>query len=122
MIIAESNSEKYSTQITTENASLIADVVDTATNTFQPHELLCAGLASYLDITVRMILEHKNIVYDNVIVKVDINTESETKTQFIYNIEITGDISEPVKKRVIEIARNCPVRKTLSKKIEFIDD
>ncbi len=120
MITAKSNSEKYSTYVTTRNAKLIADVTETAIDAFNPHDLLCAGLAACLDITIRMILEHKNIIYDEVIVNVDINTDNDINTQFIYNINIIGDIPAAVKKRVIEIAQKCPVKKTLSRQIEFI--
>ena len=119
MIIAKSDSKKYSTKIISKKAQLNADVADNASNAFQPHELLCAGLAACLDITVRMILEHKNIVYDEVIVKVDIDTTDADKTKFCYNIDILGDVPAVTKKRVIEIAQNCPVKKTLSKQIEF---
>lgn len=119
MIIAKSNSEKYSTKIISEKAQLNADVADNASNAFQPHELLCAGLAACLDITVRMILERKNIIYDEVIVKVDIDTDDPDKTKFSYNIDILGDVPVAIKKRVIEIAQKCPVKKTLSKQIEF---
>lgn len=66
-----------------------------------------------------MILDRKNIQYENVIVKVDLDRNDENKTKFLYNIDIIGNISNEEKQHIINIVRNCPVRKTLSKEIKF---
>lgn len=66
-----------------------------------------------------MVLDRKNIEYEKVIVKIDLDRSYENKTRFLYNIDIIGNISEDLKQQIIDIASNCPVRKTLSKEIEF---
>ncbi|AAK80202.1 putative redox protein [Clostridium acetobutylicum] len=122
MIISESEKENYYTKIFSSNAVIFSDVTKEKGGngeSFGPHDLLCASLASCLNITIRMILEHKNIKYDNVIVKVDLDKSDDTKVKFLYNVDILGDISYEIKHRVIDIAKKCPVRRTLSKEIEF---
>jgi putative redox protein len=122
MIISDSKKENYCTELYNESTAIFSDVTEEKGGKgqhFGPHDLLCAGFASCLNITTRMVLEHKKIKYEKVIVKVDIDESDETKTKFIYDIDITGDISDETKQSIINIVKNCPVRKTLSKKIEF---
>ncbi len=122
MIISESGSEKYCTKISNGNTVIFSDVAEEKGGQgehFGPHELLCAGFASCLNITARMVLERKNIKYEKVIVKVDLDRDNENKTKFIYDIDIIGDISSEAKQLVINLVLNCPVRKTLSKEIVF---
>lgn len=122
MIISESKMENYCTEISNENTFIFSDVTEEKGGKgqcFRPHDLLCAGLASCLNITTRMILDRKNITYEKVIVKVDLDRSNENKTKFLYNIDIMGNISNEEKEIIIKMVRNCPVRKTLSKEIEF---
>ena len=122
MIISESKKENYCTEISNENSFIFSDVTEEKGGKGQylrPHDLLCAAFASCLNITTRMILDRKNIKYEKVIVKVDLDRSDENKTKFIYDIDIIGDISNETKQLIIKMVRNCPVRKTLSKEIEF---
>lgn len=41
------------------------------------------------------------------------------KTRFLYDIDIIGNIPDDIKQQIIDITSKCPVRKTLSKEIEF---
>lgn len=68
-----------------------------------------------------MILKRENISYDKVVVKVDLDRSEEGKSKFVYDVDIVGDISEEVKKNIMKMLKNCPVRKTLSNEIEFIE-
>jgi putative redox protein len=81
--------------------------------------LVCAGFASCLNITTRMVLDRKNIKYEKVIVKVDLDRSDENKTKFLYDVDIIGDISNETKQHIIKMVKNCPIKKTLSKEIEF---
>lgn len=122
MIISESKMENYCTEILNDNTIIFSDVTEEKGGKgqyFRPHDLLCAGLASCLNITTRMILDRKNIKYEKVIIKVDLDRSDENKTKFLYNIDIMGNISNEEKENIIKAVRNCPVRKTLSKEIEF---
>lgn len=123
MIISKSKEEKYCTEVSNENTFIISDVTKEKGGSgeyFRPHDLLCAGLASCLNITTRMVLERKNITYENVVVKVDLDRSDEEKTKFFYDIDIIGDISKETKELIINIVKNCPVKNTLTKEIEFV--
>lgn len=73
-----------------------------------------------MNIKTRIILDEKNIKYEKVTVKVDLDRSDENKTKFIYNVDIIGDVSPEIKKEINEELKKSPVRKTLSKEIEFI--
>jgi putative redox protein len=122
MVTAKSKTEKYLTEVTSQSAIIYSDTADKSAaggDNLSPHELLCAGIASCVNITARMVLEHKNVAYDSVVTKVKLDGSDENKTKFIYDVDIIGDIPEETKRRVKEIVRKSPVIKTLSKEIEF---
>jgi putative redox protein len=122
MVTAESKKENYLTAVSNQSAVIYCNTSNKSSGEISylnPHELLCAALASCLNITARMVLDHKNLAYTDVFTKVDIDRITESKTKFIYNIDILGDIPEDAKQRVKEIVKNSPVIKTLSKEIEF---
>lgn len=122
MIISESKKDKYCTEISNGDKTILSDVTEEKGGRgeyFRPHDLLCAGLASCLNITTRMILERKGIEYEKVVVKVDIDKSDEKKTKFLYNVDIIGDISDEIKQSILEMLKKSPVKKTLSKEIEF---
>lgn len=122
MIVSESKNENYCTEISNGNAFVFSDVTEKGGGTGQylaPHDLLCAGFASCLNITTRMVLDRKNIKYEKVIVKIDLDKSDENKTKFLYSVDILGDISDEAKQHILDIVKNCPVRKTLSRQIEF---
>lgn len=121
VIIAESSKDNYFTQLSNETTTINADVtIDKGGKGehFRPHDLICAGYASCLNINIRMILEQMSLKYDKVITKVDIDRE-EDRTTFLYYVEIMGDIDDATKKLVISKSLNCAVKETLSKTIEF---
>ena len=122
MISAEGGHEEYLTQLSNELASIQADTTESNGGSgkyFRPHDLLCAGFASCLNITVRMILKKMGLQYDRIMTKVDIDRSREDQTVFLYDVKIIGDIDTAVKEMVISQALNCPVKKTLSKNIAF---
>ncbi|MCL2336927.1 MAG: OsmC family protein [Firmicutes bacterium] len=122
MIIAESEEHKYCVQLSNGTAKITADVTKDKGGSgdyFRPHDLICAGYASCLNINVCMILEKKALKYERVITTVDLNRDLAGRTIFLHHIEIIGDIDTAAKEAVIFEALNCPVQKTLSQNIEF---
>lgn len=122
MVISESKDEKYITEVSNSKEMVYSDVTEEKGGSgkyFRPHDLIEAGYASCLNITTRMILDSMDIKYENVVVKVGLYRENEEKTIFKYKIDIVGEIDEDTKKIILRKVTNCPVRKTLSKKIEF---
>ena len=121
MITAESGQSNYSTLLSNGSAQIQADTTQDkggGGESFRPHDLLCAGYAACLNISVRMVLERMNLKYDKVSTQVDLDRVKD-KTTFLYQVEIDGDVSPETKEIVIAKALNCPVRKTLSKPLEF---
>ncbi|MZP28644.1 OsmC family peroxiredoxin [Heliobacterium undosum] len=122
MIVSESKNANYCTEISNETSIVFSDVTEEKGGQgqyFRPHDLLCAGLSACLNIGARMLMDHHNIKYDKVIVKVDLDRTDANKTKFQYNIDIVGELSKETKRWVIEKASNCAVRKTLSKELTF---
>ena len=121
MIISESSQEQYLTQLSNGAAGITADTVRAKDGSeyFGPHDLLCAGFATCLNITVRMVLERRGLAYEKVIVKVDVDRSQEDSTIFLYDVDVIGDMDADAKEAAIAKASNCPVRKTLSKNISF---
>lgn len=122
MVISKSKSENYCTEVSNGNALITSDVTKDAGGSglyFRPDELLCSALASCLNMTVRMGLDYRKIPYDQITVKVDLDRSDDSKTKFLYDVEVTGDLSEEAKQIVNRLTRACPVRKALSKEIEF---
>lgn len=83
-----------------------------------PSELVLAGYAACAQITARMVLDRKNLSYDDVQVTASADREGQ-KTVISYQIQIIGEIPEEIKREVIEKVTRCPVRKMLSGEIVF---
>jgi putative redox protein len=122
MVISRSKNEAYLTGISNEREEIYADVAEEkggSGNHFRPHDFLEAGYASCLNITTRMVLDSLNIPYEEVTVTVELDRRDEAKTIFLYQIDIVGAIDEETKQAVLNKVANCPVKKTLSKPLEF---
>ncbi|QAT48842.1 OsmC family peroxiredoxin [Caproiciproducens sp. NJN-50] len=122
MVISKSRSENYCTEISNQTAIIFSDVKEDKGGSgryFRPDELLCSSLASCLNMTIRMGLDHRKIEYDQIVVKVDLDQSDENKTKFLIDVDVTGGISEETRQLVKRLAGACPIRKALSKQIEF---
>lgn len=122
MVISKSRSETYVTEIYNGKDTIYSDVnIDKGGSGkyFRPHDLIESGYAACLHITTRMVLDSMKVTYDEVTVQVELKRDDETKTIFNYHIDIIGEIDEEIKKVVLNKVKNCPVRKTLSKPLEF---
>jgi len=122
MVVSKNKSANYCTEISNQTTVIFSDVKKDAGGSgqyFRPDELLCSALASCLNMTIRIGLDYRKIKYDQIIVKVDMDPSDETKTKFLLDVDVTGDISEETRQLVRKLAGACPVRKALSKQIEF---
>ncbi|BFT72413.1 OsmC family protein [Paenibacillus sp. P36] len=125
MVISTSGSETYITEIFNGTSKIHSDVTEEKGGSgkyFRPHDLIESAYASCLNITTRMILESMNVSYDGIIVKVELDRSNEVKTIFKYQIDISGSIDKETKEVVLRKVMNCPVKKTLSKQLEFINE
>jgi putative redox protein len=83
-----------------------------------PSEMICAGYAACAQITTRMVLDRKQLPYDDVQVTASADWDGE-KTVISYQIRIISGISEETKREIIEKVTRCPVRRMLSGEIVF---
>jgi putative redox protein len=83
-----------------------------------PDELLEASLASCTAITLRMYADRKQWNIETIDVSVHLSREN-GKSIFIKNIGVRGDLTNEQKQRLLEIAKACPVSKTLQGTIEI---
>lgn len=81
-----------------------------------PYELLSGSLASCTAITIRMYLERKGWKIEELIVDVDMKSETIdkiTKNTFVRNIIVKSDLDDAQLERVKYIANVCPISKIL---------
>jgi putative redox protein len=86
---------------------------------FGSHELLEASIAVCVNMAVRMFAAENGIPLAAVSTKVELSKPDATTTRFTYSLRLEGDLSPNQKAALQEAARACPVRQTLSRRIEF---
>ncbi len=99
-----------------------------------PYELLLGALASCAIITVKMYCERKDWPLRNVTAKFTHERirpgEGETlgeggaghTDRISSEIVIEGDFDDEAKKRLAQVARRCPVHRTIERGVTFVDD
>lgn len=120
----ETNSEdiRYKTQFTNGTHSAVSDTTKDKggrESGFQPHDLLEAALANCINITLRMYADQHNIPLSSVTTRVKLDRTNPVEVAFEYEIELHGSLSQDHRDRLLEAAKKCPVRQTLSKNIGF---
>ncbi len=132
VVVRESN-KKFTREILTPHHRLISDEPialggdDLGLN---PYELLLAALGSCTSMTLRMYANHKKIDLQDIFVELhhsrihaeDCDGCEKQKTQIdiiTRKIQLSGNLSEQQRTRLLEIANQCPVHKTLNSKIQI---
>jgi len=114
-------SSHYRVELNNERHTFNADEPESSGGTDTapaPDEILEASLASCTAITLRMYADRKQWSLTAVDVKVDLE-RVENKTIFTRIITLHGNLDEDQKQRLLQIAKACPVSKTLLGKIEI---
>ena len=124
MITAKSLAKNYQTELSGASAQTCIDVPKAKGGTgngLQPFEMLLGGFAGCLSITLRMLLDKKQIKYRAVKVTADEDRTAEPGTMIIsFKVELDADISEEEKAECIKRAFDkCPVHNALKGNIEF---
>jgi len=86
---------------------------------FRPHELLEAALANCMNMSLRMFAEEHSIPLSSVSTKVTLDRSKPDEVCFEYAVDLSGDLSESDRQRLLDLTRSCSVRQTLSKKVTF---
>ena len=121
MIIASNESSTTKTDVRSADYSLVADTTPPrgTGSGFRPHELLEAALASCMAITLRLAAQERGIQLEHVSVRIELDRTVASRAMFRSHIEFDEGVSEKHRRLLTEVARLCPVRKTLSKSIDF---
>jgi putative redox protein len=113
--------DHYKTTVITDTHTIVADEpIDNGGKDLGPHpgDFLRMSLATCTAITLRMYADRKG--YDVTQIEVKVNTRDvENTTVFNTQIQITGNVDEKVRTRMMQIAKLCPVHKMLSRPIEI---
>ncbi len=115
----------YTTRVTARGLELIADEPTDHGGQdlgLRPHELLLSGLAACTAITLRMYADRKQ--WPSSPIHVTANMErtqqgAEVDTRIHLDIELPAELTEEQRARMMQIARSCPVHRTLENPIHL---
>lgn len=122
MITATSQEANYQVSFTDGEHTALSDTTEDkggGNSGFRPHDLLEAALASCLAMWLKMYATNHGYKVSTVESKVSIDRSQPDETIFNYSIDISGDLTEDEKEKLLQVAKTCAVHKTLSKKIAF---
>ena len=86
---------------------------------FGSHDLLEASIAVCINMAVRMHAAASGIPLEGVSTRVELSKPDAATTRFNYSLQLEGELTPAQKAALHEAARSCPVRQTLSRRIEF---
>ncbi|MFY9311519.1 MAG: OsmC family protein [Bacteroidia bacterium] len=113
----------YKTSLSAETNHLFAD--EPVSNGgealgFSPSELLSAALTACTCITLRMYSDKKSWPLEDVKVTIDFSRDNVSNTSSINRtVELVGPLSEEQKQRLLQIANQCFIHKTLTSPIHI---
>jgi putative redox protein len=122
MIRTENEEISYKTKFSNGEHSAFSDTtIDKggSNSGFRPHELLEAAVASCMNMRIRMFAENHKMNISKVKTEVSLDRDEPECAIFGYKIEIDGKLTGLEKEKLMQIVRSCPVKKTLSKRIDF---
>ena len=123
MIRTENEEINYKTKFSNGKYSTFSDAtIDKggSNSGFRPHELLEAAVACCMNMHIRMFAENHKMDVSNVKTEVSLNRNDTDFSVFEYKVEIDGKLTGLEKEKLLQVVQSCPVKKTLSKRIEFV--
>jgi len=123
MIRAKSGEQNYQVTFSDGVHTALSDTTEDkggGNSGFRPHDLLEAALASCLTMWLKMYAVNHGYNVSAVESTVSIDRTQPDETIFTYSIEISGDLTEAEREKLLQVAKTCAVHKTLSKKISFV--
>ena len=123
---AENNGEQYTTPVRSGEHAWVADEAEAVGGKNAgpaPGYYLCMALASCKAITLRMYVQRKQWNIDVINVKASLVRSNEIPAgpnTFYCEVNISGDMDEDQKKRLLQIAKACPVSRLLGKPNEVV--
>jgi len=118
--------EKYKTVVYAGKHGIIVDEPENMGGRdlgMDPFALLMASLGACTAITIKMYADRKNWSLNSTVIELSLKREKingKDHAEITTNISIFGDLSAAEKARLLEIAKACPVHKTLTGEITII--
>ena len=122
MILTKNEKVNYKTKFSNgEHLAFSDTTIDKggSNSGFRPHELLEAAVASCMNMHIRMYAENHKMDVSDVKTEVSLNRNDPEFCIFEYKVEIDGKLTGLEKEKLLQVVQSCPVKKTLSKRIEF---
>jgi putative redox protein len=113
--------DHYRTELITDSHTTYADEPDDlggSDTAPSPGDLLRMSLASCTAITLRMYADRKQIAVSSIEVKV-VSETVEGKTLLHAAVRIIGTLNDQQERRMLQIAKLCPIHKMLTNPIEI---
>lgn len=88
---------------------------------FRPHQLLEAAVGSCTAMVIGKYAKAHGIPLAGVAVTVTLDAGETDSATFVCAIEFSGELTDEQRRRMLRAARVCPVRKTLGKRLSFVD-
>jgi putative redox protein len=88
---------------------------------FRPHELLEAALATCMNMAATMYAAKHAIPLTQAVTKVTLDRSGSEQVVFRYSVDLSGELTAQQKEAIMSAIRVCPVRKTLSRGVRFLD-
>lgn len=131
-VVVRERDKKFTREILTQHHRLISDEPIASGGTdlgLNPYELLLAALGSCTSMTLRMYANHKQLDLQDIQISLHHSrvhaedcADCEKQAPFIdritRSIQLTGNLDDQQRTRLLEIANKCPVHKTLQNQIQ----
>lgn len=115
----------YATRIVSRGKTLIADEPLDHGGTdlgFRPHELFLSALASCTAITMRMYADRKQWNVSSIGVTINMERDQDgakVDTRISIEVDLPADLPKDQRERLLQIAKACPVHRTLENPIHL---
>jgi len=122
MITTQSKEARYLVHFTDGKQQADADVPPIKGGRgagFGPHELLEASLACCINMWIRMTADKLGITVGSIAVTVSLKRDHSQEAVFEYTVKLEGALPEDQRATLMQAADDCPVRRTLLKKLSF---
>ena len=133
-IIARTGKTGFRTEIMANGHRLVADEpipVGGANSGATPYDLLVSALGACTGMTIRMYADRKKLPLDSIIVRLrhekihaedclDCEDQGSKIDSIEREIELQGDLDQPVRHKILEIANRCPVHRTLESRSRIV--
>jgi putative redox protein len=132
VVVTETSAGGFTRQISAGHHQLVADEPPPLGNDTgpTPYDLLLAALGACTSMTVRMYADRKQWPLDQIRVTLrhsrihakdcaDCETTNGYIAQIDCGVELTGDLDDTQRQRLLQIAERCPVHQTLTSEVRI---